>query len=121
MAPPDQALAALRLAFFMPARAASFSEGLALKRTVAPAFTATFSPVRGFSAVRLGVSRTVKEPKSGREKRPVSTISVLMASMMSVGQAAGGGAGHLGGVLTMTSVRNFFDTHGTPSGSADIA
>ena len=66
-----------------PAKAASLSEGAALNFTVAPAFTATFSPVRGFSAERFGVSRTVNEPKSGSEKRPVSMISALMAAMMS--------------------------------------
>ena len=40
----------------MPARAASFSDGLALNRTVAPALICTFSPVRGFRPVRFGVS-----------------------------------------------------------------
>src|SRR3712207_4160564 len=39
--------AVFRFALFRPARAASFSEGLALNFTVAPAFTATFSPVFG--------------------------------------------------------------------------
>src|SRR5215213_5566597 len=58
-------LAAFRLAFFKPANAACFSDGLALNRTAAPAATSTFSPVRGFSAVHLGVSRTTKEPESG--------------------------------------------------------
>ena len=57
---PALALAALRLAFLAPTKAASLRAGLALNFTVAPAFTCTFSPVRGFSAVRLGVSRTVK-------------------------------------------------------------
>ncbi|KAA2211598.1 LysR family transcriptional regulator [Pseudoroseomonas oryzae] len=67
---------------FIMAWAASRSAGEGLKRTVAPAFTATFSPVRGFIAMRLGVSRTEKAPNSGMVKRPVCTISALMASMM---------------------------------------
>jgi hypothetical protein len=79
----DQAPLALpRAAFFAPLNAASFSDGLALNFTVAPALTCTFSPVFGFIAVRFGVSRTAKEPNSGREKRPVVTISFLIAATM---------------------------------------
>ena len=37
--------------------------GDALKRTVLPAFTLIGSPVRGFSALRALVLRTVKVPK----------------------------------------------------------
>ena len=76
------------MAFFMPASADSLRAGLALKRTVAPAFTATFSPVCGFSAVRLAVSRTLKTPKSWMVKRPDSTILALIAQMMSAAVTA---------------------------------
>ena len=61
----DQPFVAFRLAFLRLARAASFRAGLALNFTVAPAFTATFSPVPGFKAVRFGVSRTTKARCAG--------------------------------------------------------
>src|SRR5918993_754328 len=101
-------LAVFRLAFFRPAKAACFSDGLALNRTAAPAFTFTFSPVRGFSAVRLGVSRTVKEPKSGSEKRPVSTISARIAATTSPASRPAVLAG-MSAARAMTSVRNLLD------------
>ena len=72
------------------------------------AFTATFSPVRGFSALRFAVSRTLKAPKSGMVKRPFWTISPLMAAMMSAASRPAALAG-ISVDLTMTSVRNFFD------------
>src|ERR671916_1117805 len=101
-------LAVFRLAFFRPANAACLSDGLALNRTAAPAFTSTFPPVRGFSAVRLGVSRTVKEPKSGSEKRPVSTISARIAATTSPASRPAALAG-MSAARAMTSVRNLFD------------
>ena len=67
------------------------------------------SPVRGFSAVRFGVSRTTKAPKSGRVKRPVPMISPLMASMMSAASLLAATAG-IAVDRTMASVRNFLDT-----------
>src|SRR4028119_417122 len=60
-----QPLAAFRFLFLTPANAASLSEGLALNRTAAPAGTGTVSPVRGFSAVRFGVSRAAKGAQAG--------------------------------------------------------
>jgi 8-oxo-dGTP pyrophosphatase MutT (NUDIX family) len=62
---------------------AGIKTGDALNRTVAPAFTATFSPVFGFRADRFGVSLTVNVPKLRKVKPPVVTISALMASMIS--------------------------------------
>ena len=67
------------------------------------------SPVRGFNAVRFGVSRTTKAPKSGRVKRPVPMISPLMASMMSAASLLAATAG-IAVDRTMVSVRNFLDT-----------
>ena len=92
----------------VPAKAACLSDGLALNRTAAPAFTSTFSPVRGFSAVRLGVSRTVKAPKSGSEKRPVSTISARIAATTSPASRPAALAG-MSAARAMTSVRNLLD------------
>ena len=67
------------------------------------------SPVRGGSAVRFGVSRTTKAPKSGRVKRPVPMISPLMASMMSAASRLAATAG-IAVDRTMVSVRNLLDT-----------
>ncbi len=108
LGPQEAALAFLRFAFLSPARASTRRAGAALNRTVAPAFTATFSPVFGFNAVRFGVSRSVNEPNSGRLKRPAVTISVLMAPMISAARWA-----EATPVISverwMTSVMNFFD------------
>src|SRR4051794_32301096 len=103
-----QAFADFRFAFFNPTKTASFKAGLALNRTVAPAFTGTFSPVRGFSAVRFGVSRTLKAPSSGIVKRPTSMISALIAAIMSAASVPAALAG-ISVDLRITSVRNFFD------------
>ena len=112
--------AAFRFAFFKPVKAPSFSAGDALNLTVAPAFTATFSPVFGLSAERFGVSRTVNDPKSGKAKRPVVTISVLMASIISAASRPDARA-----VISvdcwMTSVRNFFDMPAQIAGETALA
>ena len=57
--------------------------GDALKRTVLPAFTLTGSPVRGFSALRALVLRTVKVPKLGSVKPPVDFSSFTIAAIRS--------------------------------------
>ncbi len=62
-------------------------------------------------AVRFGVSRTVKEPNSGREKRPLSTISALIAATISPASRPAALAG-MSAARAMTSVRNFFDMLG---------
>src|SRR3954454_12447706 len=105
-----QSFLAFRFAFFRPAKAASLRLGLALNLTVAPAFTATFSPVRGLRAVRFGVSRTTNAPKSGSVKRPVSMISALIAAIRSAASRLAVTAG-ISVDWTMTSVRNFLDIH----------
>ena len=64
--------AAFRFAFLSPVRAPSFNAGDALNRTVAPALTATFSPVLGLRAERFGVSRTGVRHRTGRIARFVA-------------------------------------------------
>ncbi len=61
--------------------------GLALNRTVLPAFTFTGSPVRGFIALRALVLRTVNVPKDGSVKPP-SFFSCLTMASISVPAAA---------------------------------
>src|SRR6202021_2078725 len=61
-----------------------FNTGDALKRTVFPALTFIDSPVRGFSALRALVLRTVKVPKLGRVNFPDFFISLRMASIRSL-------------------------------------
>ena len=63
------------------AQTACFRLGLALKRTVLPAFTLTGSPVRGFRALRALVFFTVKVPNEGRVKPPSFLSSRTMASI----------------------------------------
>ena len=104
MAPVDERkvyafFAAFRFAFLSPARASSFSAGDALNRTVAPAFTATFSPVLGLRAKRFGVSRTVNEPKSGKVNRPGGDDFGLDGFDDLGSELAGGEGGHLSGLL----------------------
>jgi hypothetical protein len=55
-----------------------------LKRTVLPALTLIDSPVRGLSALRAFVLRTVKVPKLGRVNFPDFFISLTMASINSL-------------------------------------
>src|SRR6195952_5833093 len=61
-----------------------FRTGEALKRTVFPAFTLIDSPVRGLSALRALVLRTVKVPKLGSVNFPDFFISLTMASIRSL-------------------------------------
>jgi hypothetical protein len=60
---------------------ARFKTGEALNRTVLPALTLMDSPVRGLSALRAFVLRTVKVPKPGSVNFPVFFILSTMASI----------------------------------------
>jgi hypothetical protein len=60
---------------------ARFKTGEALNRTVLPALILMDSPVRGLSALRAFVLRTVKVPKPGSVNFPVFFISSTMASI----------------------------------------
>src|ERR1700712_2852417 len=60
---------------------ARFKTGETLNRTVLPALTLMDSPVRGLSALRAFVLRTVKVPKPGSVNFPVFFISSTMASI----------------------------------------
>jgi hypothetical protein len=60
---------------------ARFKTGEALNRTVLPALTLMDSPVRGLSALRAFVLRTVKVPKPGSVNFPVFFIFSTMASI----------------------------------------
>src|SRR6202161_3294383 len=61
-----------------------FNTGDALKRTVLPALTLIDSPVRGLSALRALVLRTVNVPKLGSVNFPDFFISLTMASIRSL-------------------------------------
>ena len=77
-------LTATRMRVWRTRYTAVFRVGDALKRTVFPALTFTFSPVRGLSACLALVFRTVKVPKPGSVNFPAFFISLTIAEIRSV-------------------------------------